>query len=495
MDEEQINSELAVPATNGSKPKPRTPEAHRLLPSSVDAERGLLCSLLLATDEVMDMCHIRGITRHSFHLPTHQTIYSALWEMVDGRRPVDPVTLTQFLVDRGTLETAGGPAAISELFTHLPTAANAEYYIDTLTEKSMRRELIGVCDRFSKSAYDHGDAEETADLVDRFEQAALAIKDCNPEPTIVTAREAMQEAIGALQDIIEKKIPAGIMTGFDVFDEMTGGFHPATMNVIAARPSVGKTALAMNMAEYIAIAKQLPVGFFSLEMSTHQLMQRLACSRARINLIRAINGECDQDELSAITRAAADIADSKMFFDFTPALYVQDFRHRARSMVRRHGVRIIFFDYLQLARSDTKRGRENRQQEVADISTGIKAVAKELAIPIVVLAQVNRAMDKRPQGDRPSLSDLRESGAIEQDADMVAFLTPDPVNEGEESNGDTTLIIAKQRNGPKGDVPLSFFRQYTLFQSRVIQANEQPALLDVPAQSKKRKRRDPRQAD
>ena len=282
------------------------------------------------------------------------------------------------------------------------------------------------------------------------------------------------EAIASIQDLYERRGGiTGIPSGFADFDKMTDGLHRQEMVVIAARPSMGKTAFAMNIAEYIAVDLKMPVAVFSLEMGSQQLVQRLLCSRAKVNLGRVRDGFLSERDFPALTAAASKLAESKIFIDDTAGLSILELRAKARRLKSQHDIQAIFIDYLQLLRSTSRRAQDNRQLEIAEISSGLKALAKELNIPIIVLAQLNRNPEQR-SGDskgRPRLSDLRESGSIEQDADLVGLLVREEYyaendDEREESKGKATLIIAKQRNGPVGDVPLTFLKEFTRFETR-----------------------------
>jgi replicative DNA helicase len=281
------------------------------------------------------------------------------------------------------------------------------------------------------------------------------------------------EAIEQIERLYENRgSVTGLPTGFVELDRMTSGLHPAEMIVIAARPSMGKTALAMNIAEHVAMDVGKPVAVFSLEMSSQQLVQRLLCSRAKVDLQKVRNGFLSERDFPNLTTAAARLAAAKMFIDDTPGLTIMELRAKARRMKSQHDIRLIIVDYLQLLRSTTRRAQDNRQLEISEISGGIKALAKELNLPIIVIAQLNRQPDARAQqGGRPRLSDLRESGSIEQDADLVGLLVRAEYYETDEDAkqeraGEAELIIAKQRNGPTGDVPLTFLKEFTRFENR-----------------------------
>jgi replicative DNA helicase len=293
------------------------------------------------------------------------------------------------------------------------------------------------------------------------------------EIDVVPTKDLVMEAIEQIEKIYENRgSVTGLPTGFTEFDRMTSGLHPAEMIVIAARPSMGKTALAMNIAEHVAIDAGKPVAVFSLEMSSQQLVQRLLCSRAKVDLQRVRNGFLSERDFPNLTTAASRLATAKLFIDDTPGLTVTELRAKARRLYSTHQIQLLVIDYLQLLRSTSRRAQDNRQIEISEISAGIKALAKELKIPIIVVAQLNRQPDTRAkEGGRPRLSDLRESGSIEQDADLVGLLvraeyyeTDDDAKQ--EKAGEAELIIAKQRNGPTGDIPLTFLKQFTRFENR-----------------------------
>jgi replicative DNA helicase len=290
---------------------------------------------------------------------------------------------------------------------------------------------------------------------------------------VVPTKDLVMEAIEQIEKIYENRgSVTGLPTGFTEFDRMTSGLHPAEMIVIAARPSMGKTALAMNIAEHVAIDAGKPVAVFSLEMSSQQLVQRLLCSRAKVNLQRVRNGFLSERDFPNLTTAASRLATAKLFIDDTPGLTIAELRAKSRRLAASHQIELLVIDYLQLLRSTSRRAQDNRQIEISEISAGIKSLAKELKIPVIVIAQLNRQPDTRAkEGGRPRLSDLRESGSIEQDADVVGLLvrseyyeTDDEVKQ--EKAGEADLIIAKQRNGPTGDVALTFLKEFTRFENR-----------------------------
>jgi replicative DNA helicase len=452
--------------------KSYSPDPHRLLPQSPDAEKGVLSSFLIAPREIGGLCAEKQVSREHFSIPSHALIYETLLGMWDKNEPIDFITLTQILRDRSQLDSCGGAAFVTELFTFLPTAANAPYYIDILQEKFTLREIIKVCTEFAARSYDEQD--DVPNLLDKVETEVFRIAQDRFKDRVLNMKKLVVEAIGAIEDLYSRRGSiTGLATGFSDFDKMTDGLHGSEMIVIAARPSMGKTALAMNIAEHVALEQKKAVAVFSLEMSSQQLVQRLLCSRARVNLGRVRDGFLSERDFPALQTAASRLAESKIFIDDTSGLSILELRAKARRLKSQHAIEAIFIDYLQLVRSTSRRAQDNRQLEIAEISSGLKGLAKELNIPVVVLAQLNRNPEQRT-GDskgRPRLSDLRESGSIEQDADLVGLLVreeyyADSDEEKEAAQGKATLIIAKQRNGPVGDVPLTFLKEYTRFETR-----------------------------
>jgi replicative DNA helicase len=442
----------------------------RSLPFSEDGEKGVLCSLLLSPRDVADICvlHLRS---DAFYIPAHEIIYSLVLEFGDKRKPVDFISLKQALKDRNQLEETGGPEYLSDLYNFVPTAANAAYYIDIVREKYILRRLISACTKLSTQCYDQ--QGEIEPLLDQAEKEIFAITGEHVKTEIVPTKDLVMEAIEQIEKLYENRgSVTGLPTGFVELDRMTSGLHPAEMIVIAGRPSMGKTALAMNIAEHVAMDIGKAVAVFSLEMSSQQLVQRILCSRAKVDLQRVRNGFLSERDFPSLTAAASQVAAAKMFIDDTPGLSVTELRAKARRLKSQHDIQLIVIDYLQLLRSMSRRAQDNRQLEISEISAGIKALAKELNLPIIVLAQLNRQPDTRAkEGGRPRLSDLRESGSIEQDADLVGLLVrPEYYETDDEAKqeraGEAELIIAKQRNGPTGDVPLTFLKQFTRFESR-----------------------------
>jgi replicative DNA helicase len=467
-------------ATNGNgagtaeKPRKRAPattlpqDVGRTLPHSVEAEQGVLGSMLISPREIIAEC-VETIDAEYFYNPAHQTIYTVLVELWNANAGIDLITFTQVLRDRNILDAVGGAAFITSLYTFVPTAANIGYYLEILREKYILRQIIAACTESVRRAYDEQD--EVNALLDEVEQKVFAVGQDRFKAAGASMKETVMEALESIEALWETRGGiTGIPTGFAEFDKMTDGLHEAEMIVIAARPSMGKTALAMNIAEHVALVEKRPVAVFSLEMSSKQLVQRMLCSRARINLEKVRNGFLAERDFPALTTAASKLAESQIFIDDTASISILELRAKARRLKAQHKIELIVIDYLQLLRSTTRRAADNRQLEISEISSGIKALAKELKIPIIVLAQLNRQPEARA-GGKPRLSDLRESGSIEQDADLVGLLVRPEVYEDDEDAraekaGEAELIIAKQRNGPIGEIPLTFLKEFTRFEDR-----------------------------
>lgn len=459
------------------------PDIHRLLPQAPDAERGLVCSFLIAPNEVGALCASKGVKPDWMHLPAHSQILTTLQELWDANTPIDFISLTQILRDRGQLDQVGGGAFITDLFTYLPTAANAAYYAEVLLEKFTLREIIKTCTEYAARSYDEQDAVPT--LLDEVEAKILAIrKNDDAELREREPKELVMEVVQRIESLYERRgAISGISTGFHDLDQMIDGLHPQEMVVIAARPSMGKTAFAMNIAEHVATVEKRTVAVFSLEMSDLALMQRAVLSRARVNMHSVRSGILSERDFPALTEAAAKIsAGGRLRIVDAVGATIGAIRAKARRLARRHkDLSVIFIDYIQKARSTSKQALGSREREIAEISSGLKDIAKELNIPVVVLAQLNRDVEKR-KGEtkgRPQLSDLRESGSIEQDADVVGLLYRDEYYaEGEEAKreveGKATLIIAKSRNGPVGDVPLTFLKEFARYETRAREAEPEP---------------------
>ncbi|HVF70221.1 MAG TPA: replicative DNA helicase [Chthoniobacterales bacterium] len=443
-------------------------DIHRTLPHSIEAEQGVLGSMLISPRDIIAEC-VEKINENYFYVPAHQTIYLVLVELWNAGQGIDLITFTQVLRDRNLLETVGGASAVTSLFTFVPTAANVTYYLEIVRDKYILREIIAACTESVRRSFEEQD--EVNNLLDEVEQKIFSVGEDRFKGQVLTMKDQVMEAIEAIEQLYERRGGiTGISTGFAELDRMTNGLHEAEMIVIAARPSMGKTALAMNIAEHVAINEKLPVAVFSLEMSSQQLVQRLLCSRARVNLQKVRDGFLAERDFPSLTAAASKLAEAQIFIDDSASLSILELRAKARRLKAQKDIKLIVVDYLQLLRSTTRRAQDNRQLEISEISSGLKGLAKELKVPLVVLAQLNRQPEART-GGKPRLSDLRESGSIEQDADLVGLLVrPEIYEEDEDARaekaGEAELIIAKQRNGPVGEIALTFLKEFTRFEDR-----------------------------
>ena len=452
----------------------------RLPPHSIEAEQGVLGCVLLSPNECLNDCIEKFKSGPEvFYDLRHRSVYETLVEMWDKKKAIDLITLQQTLKDRNQLEGVGGLSYLASLPDAVPSAANLMYYVEIVREKFVLRRMISACTTVVGQAYDH--QGEVDGLLDEVEKDILAISQERIENKSIAIKDLVRTAINTIEDYHQRQgMLTGLGTGFPDFDKMTSGLHEGEMIVIAARPSMGKTSLAMNIAESVALDQKLPVGVFSLEMTAESLVLRMLCSRARVNLRNIRDGFLAERDFPKLTGAAGKLANSPLFIDDTPGLSILQLRAKARRMHQQHGIKLFVIDYLQLLHSTSRRA-ENRQQEIADISSGVKALAKELKVPVIVLAQLNREIEKE-KNRKPRMADLRESGAIEQDADLIGMLYKPAVDDedgGGESAQDAVpvnLVIAKQRNGPTGDVALTFLKSYTRFESAAKISGE-----DIPS--------------
>lgn len=457
-----------------------TQDFHREFPQVPDAEKGVLCSLLLSPRDVADVCQTAGITADSFYIPAHQEIFRAVLDLLAENKPVEFGFVAERMRQAGTFDSAGGPAYLNELWVFLPTAASAAYYAALVLDKALARAVIKFSTEFAGRAYDP--TEKIEALLEEFEAGALKVRPMKGGE-LFSARDGAREAVSEIERLYHNRgAITGVTTGLRVLDKMIDGLHPGSLTVIAGRPSMGKTALLMNMAAHAALDSKQSVGVFSLEMSRAELFMRMLCSEAHVNAAQVRNGFLSERSFPALMAGASRIASSQMWIDDSSALPIQELRVRARRMHKTKGITALFVDYLQLARSTTKKAEFSRQVEISEISGGLKALAKDLGIPVIVAAQLNRKPEER-QGGVPRLSDLRESGSVEQDADVVGLLhredyyaeTPE---EKEECAGRATLTIAKNRNGLTGQIALTFLKEFTKFQDRAECAEaDQGALL------------------
>ena len=430
-------------------------------PQSFDAEKGILCSILIDPD-AMEAVRGEAVFPSDFHHPHHAAIYQSMLELYEKNEPIDVVTVANLLMVQGKLENIGAHT-LSMIEEFLPTAAAVLSYVRLVKGKSALRRLISAAKSITEAAY--AQTQDVSEVLDAAEQAILSIRESTARKGILSLKELSHIAVEKYMALIENKnAVTGISSGFVDLDRLTAGFQPGELIVIAARPSMGKTAFTLNVAAHVGIEEKTPVAFFSLEMGAEQLFNRLIGAYAEIDLSRLRSGFIHAEDYHRLTEAAGHLAEAPMFVDETPTLSIGDLRNKARRLVHQHGVKLVVVDYLQLMSAPHR--FENKAVEVGEISKGLKSIARELNIPVIALSQLNRGVESRTD-KRPMMSDLRESGAIEQDADVIAFLyreeyylrekTPD------ERKNTAEVIIGKNRNGPTGQLLLRFDNKYTKF--------------------------------
>ncbi len=435
----------------------------RLPPHAVEAEMSLLGAMILDSRVIGDVVQILT-GADDFYQPRHAVVYQALVQLYDQNNPIDLVQLQQALTDRQALDDVGGIDYLVELAESVPAATSAPYYAKIVRDKATLRRLIEAAGDILQRAYTS--ADEAADQVDSAEREIFRLAEGHASAEAGALGELLQETFAQLEAREGQHI-TGIETGFFELDEITTGLQKGEMVIVAARPSMGKTAFALNIAEHVAATNKQPVVVFSLEMSRQQLAQRLLCSRSGVDAQRVRRNMLSGDEYERLAMTVGELAEAPLFIDDTPGLSLLQLRARARRLAARHDIKLVVVDYLQLMSSP---GAESRQQEVSELSRGIKALARELNVPVICLSQLNRAAESR-EGHRPRMSDLRESGSIEQDADVVMMLhreeyyhsDPNWAAENPDKVGVAEVIMAKQRNGPTGTIKLQFNGKSTRF--------------------------------
>ncbi|HSR54345.1 MAG TPA: replicative DNA helicase [Acidobacteriota bacterium] len=449
-----------------------TPE--RTLPHSLEAERALLGAVLLEGtlfDQAAEL-----INEEDFYAESHQKIFQAMARLASESRAIDPVTLAEELTKSGDLETVGGIGELSELMDGTPHVASVAEYAGIIKERSLRRRLIRISNDILSRSF--SEEESANDLLETAEKAVFDIGQERIASGFRPIEQLVDETYAHIQRLYERKeMITGIGTGFIDLDNMMSGLQDSDMIVLAARPGLGKTSLALNVSQYAAIKEEKTVGIFSLEMSANQLVTRLVCAEARVDSHRVRSGYLSKDDWSQLAKAMARLSQADIFIDDTPGASIVEMRAKTRRLKARHGLDLLIIDYMQLMSGGPSRRQENRQQEISAISRGIKLMAKELAIPVVALSQLSRAPEQRRGDHKPQLSDLRESGSIEQDADVVLFIyRPDRYKKDEdefsEEDGVAHIIIGKQRNGPTGTVKLAFIEQWTKFENLARESDD-----------------------
>lgn len=434
----------------------------RPLPHNIEAERSILGAILL--DNFVLNAAIEKIRSEDFFLPQHRHIFDRMVQLGEKQQAIDPITLMEDLTRRGELEAAGGVAYISQLADGLPRVTNVEHYARIVKEKALLRNLIHTAAAIQEQALA---ASEDADVIlDRAESVILGLAEDRIKTGLIGVKEVVRENFDRLNKILtEGRRVTGLSTGYGNLDNETSGLQPSEMIVLAARPSMGKTALAINIANNVAVRNRLPVAIFSLEMSKESLLVRMLASEARIDAHKFRTGHMGKDDWNKIVHTLNGLSDAPLWVDDTASITVMEIGAKARRLKRDRGLALILVDYLQLCTPTSSGRQSNRQEEVSSMSRGLKALAKELKVPVVVLSQLTRAPEREER--KPQLSDLRESGAIEQDADMVMFINrPNfyKTDMPEEDRNKAELIIAKQRNGPTGTLNFVFLSRHTRFE-------------------------------
>ncbi len=465
--------ELVPPDTQGAYPREAqggyaaryasdTPRL-KTLPHSLEAERSLLGSMMLSEtgwDAVADL-----VSARDFYFPRHAHIFTGLGELADAAEPPDVVTLSEALEKKDLLETAGGLGYLAELVNNTPSAANIRAYARIVHDRATLRRIIAAAGDIQTAAF-NPDGRQASEVLDSAERIMMAVGEAGlKQGGPVPVDELIKEAIDKIDELFDRKgAITGLSTGFLDLDDKTSGLQPADLIIVAGRPSMGKTSFAMNLVENAVLKNEKPILVFSMEMPAGSLMMRMLSSVGKIDQTRVRNGQLEDEDWSRLSAAMQQLKNKALFIDDTPALTPTEMRTRARRVAREHGeLGMIMVDYLQLMQ--TAGSSEGRTAEISEISRNLKSMAKEFNCPMVALSQLNRSLEQRPN-KRPVMSDLRESGAIEQDADLIMFIYRDEVyNEDTEDKGVAEIIIGKQRNGPIGTSRLAFIGQYTRFEN------------------------------
>ena len=443
-------------------PKSKEPAPYGLPPQNIEAEEAIISAILIDNDALLDVIETLGA--QDFYRTAHQKIYAAITDLFDKAEPVDLVTLANKLKEKGRLEEVGGASYLARLVDTVPLAVNARHYAKIVHDKASLRRLIEKANAIVKRSFEErGEAE---DVIDFAESAVFEISEQKARQSFYPLSKII---LGNIETLEEKQgnrsLVTGVPTGYNQLDNLTSGLQNSDLIILAARPSMGKTALALNIARNAAVDANVPVAVFSLEMSKEQLSLRMLCSEARIDSSRLRGGFFSMEDWRRLTDAADILSEAPIYIDDSPSLSAMEIRAKARRLKMDKNIGLIIIDYLQLMQG--RASAERRDLEISEISRGLKALAKELDLPVMALSQLNRMLEQRTD-KRPRLSDLRESGALEQDADVVAFIYRDEVYNKEEDNpnrGTAEIILSKQRNGPTGDVFLSFLNSYTRFEN------------------------------
>jgi replicative DNA helicase len=435
-------------------------ELKKIPPQQMEAEQSLLGGILIDNEGLASALEIlRG---DEFYREAHRIIFQAIQDLFERNEPIDLVTVVSLLAEKQQLDSVGGAPYLASLVDTVPSASNVGIYAKIVNDKALLRRLIQAANEISSLCY--GGGKQIEEILDHAEAAIFAITENRIRNNYSSLKEIVKKSIEAIERFQEyREMVTGVPSHFTDLDKLTAGFQPSDLIIIAARPSMGKTAFALNLARNAALQSGVPVGVFSLEMSKEQLAMRLLCAEARVDSHKIRTGFLSQQECAKMLSAAGAFMETPIYIDDTPAISTLELRAKARRMKLDKGLGMVIVDYLQLMRG--RESSERREQEISDISRALKSLAKELNIPVIALSQLNRKVEER-NNKRPMLSDLRESGAIEQDADVIAFIYRDEVyNPTTAEKGIAEIIVGKQRNGPTGDVKLAFINSYTRFEN------------------------------
>lgn len=433
---------------NSSRTRNSVAEFERTPPQDVIAEQSVLGGMLLSKDAISDVVEI--LRERDFYRPAHELIYDAIVDLYGRGEPADPVTVSAELTKRGDLVRAGGAPYLHTLISSVPTAANAGYYAKIIRERAIMRRLVEAGTKIVQLGYT--DEGEVDDAVDQAQAEVFAVTERRESDDYVQLSQLMPEAYDEIEKIAAGITGQGVKTGFKDLDALTNGFHPGNMIVLAARPAVGKSTLGLDIARFASIHKRETSVIFSLEMSRSEITMRMLSAEARVPLNNIRSGRLSEEEWARMARRMGEISDAPMFIDDSPNLSLMEIRAKSRRLKQRHNLKLIVIDYLQLMTSGKR--VENRQQEVSEFSRQLKLLAKELNVPVVAISQLNRSPEQRSD-KKPMLSDLRESGSIEQDADVVILLHREDLYDSQNRSGEADLIVAKHRNGPTRTITVS----------------------------------------
>ncbi|HSR12510.1 MAG TPA: replicative DNA helicase [Thermodesulfobacteriota bacterium] len=436
--------------------------SQRLPPQSLEAEISVLGGILLDNEALNRV--LEFASEDDFYRESHRKIFTAMLDLYERAEPVDLITLSESLKKRGELEQVGGIEYLNSLVNSVGTAANISYYAKIVKEKSVLRRLIHRATEIIGKVYTA--ASDVDDVLDEAERSIFEISEDRVRPSFYPLKDVIKTSFKSIEKLYERKqLITGVPTGFTKLDELTSGLQPSDLIIIAGRPSMGKTAFALNIAQHAAVGGGYAAAIFSLEMAKEQLALRMLCSEAKVDAHRLRGGFLSESDWPRLTRAAGELSEAPIFIDDTPGMSVLEMRAKSRRLKADHNLGLVVVDYLQLMRGRTN--SDSREQEISDISRSLKGLAKELSVPVIALSQLNRRVEDR--GDRrPQLADLRESGAIEQDADVIIFIYRDEVYNKSEDNpnkGKAEIIIGKQRNGPTDKFDLAFLDKYTCFEN------------------------------